>query len=130
MLVIATVVVIALTLLDPSAKPSPAKDGFAAVFWVALAVIGVHLDALLIESTSQVTEPMGRALVRVHLDGDSFEGELVWADSHFVKLRNESGQVILSKAQIGRIEALEEPLSAAAVDVAPDRPAEHRPDST
>jgi hypothetical protein len=89
-----------------------------------------ELDAVLIQSTSQVTEPMGRPLVRVHLDGDSFEGEVVWADSHFVKLRNESGQVILSKAQIGRIEALEEPLPVAAVDATPDRPAEHRPNST
>jgi hypothetical protein len=88
------------------------------------------LDALLIESTSQVAEPMGRALVRVHLDGDSFEGELVWADSHFVKLRNASGQVVLAKAQIGRIEALEEPLSAAAVDVMPDGSAPCRANPT
>ena len=119
MLVIATVVVIALTLLDPSAKPSPAKDGFAAVFWVALAVIGVHSgrppDRIHLASHRADGTGPGAA----HLDGDLFEGELVWADSHFVKLRNESGQVILSKAQIGRIEALEEPLSAAAVDVAP-----------
>jgi cell division protease FtsH len=78
------------------------------------------LDALLIESTTQLAEPTGKAIVRVFLDGEAIEGELIWADAHFVKIGGDRGQMIVPKAQIERIEALEGTESADPSDVKPD----------
>ena len=65
------------------------------------------LDAALIESASQLSQPTGRVLVRVSLeDGSLLEGELVWADSAFVKIREPRGTTVLvSKQQIRKLEA-------------------------
>jgi len=79
------------------------------------------LDAVLIESTTQLAEPTGRARVRVVLDGNAaVEGELVWADANFLKIRGENAQMIVPKAQVRRIEALEGTEAADPLDVIPD----------
>lgn len=67
------------------------------------------LDSILIESASQVAEPTGKARVRVTLpDGSFVEGEVVWADSAFIKLRRlqDQTETLIAKRQIQRIEAL------------------------
>ncbi len=69
-----------------------------------------HVDALLIESTTQLSRPVGRARVRLTLrQGSVVEGELVWADAAFVKLHDEggSGDTIVPKAQIETLETLD-----------------------
>ncbi|MGH7286753.1 MAG: hypothetical protein ACREI8_01890, partial [Myxococcota bacterium] len=79
----------------------PAAGGFAGRF--------DQVDALLIESTTRLTQPTGRALVRLTLvEGAVVEGELVWADAVFVKLRSENGAGvrIVPKLQIKSIEPL------------------------
>jgi len=79
------------------------------------------LDTLLIDSTSQLTEPTGRAMVRVVLDGDAIEGEVVWVDGHFLKLRRPQGEVLVSKAQIQRMEPLDGTECADSPELAPNR---------
>ncbi|MBI4822371.1 MAG: AAA family ATPase [Deltaproteobacteria bacterium] len=68
------------------------------------------LDAVLIESASQLSQPTGKANVRVTLTGDakdSLEGELVWADGAFLKLRKADGAaVIVPKHEVARIDTL------------------------
>lgn len=67
-----------------------------------------RLDAVLIESNSQLAEPTGRAVVRVTLvDNSLVEGEVVWADASFVKIRSLADQTdtIVAKSQIHKIEA-------------------------
>jgi len=68
-----------------------------------------HVDALLIESTTQLSQPTGRARVRLTLDGGTIvEGELVWADAAFVKVRGETGsEAIVPKISIKTLEALD-----------------------
>jgi ATP-dependent Zn protease len=68
-----------------------------------------QVDSILIESTTQLSQPTGRAIVRLTLhEGIVVEGELVWADAVFVKLETESeqGSTIVPKAQIKTIESL------------------------
>ncbi len=67
------------------------------------------VDSVLIESSSQVAEPSGRAVVRLVLgDGSIVEGELVWANTSFLKVRAEGGEeTLVPKRQIVRLEALE-----------------------
>lgn len=68
------------------------------------------VDMLIIESATQLSEPTGRAVVRIRLkEGDSIEGEVIWADASFVKLRElESGEEkLVPKFQIVTVEALE-----------------------
>ena len=68
-----------------------------------------RLDAVLIESTSQLAEPTGRAVVRVHLKDDSIlEGDVLWADATFIKLRTRDGDagILVPKAQVMRLEAV------------------------
>jgi cell division protease FtsH len=80
-----------------------------------------QLDALLIESTSQLSQPSGRARVRLTLrEGSVVEGDLVWADASFVKLRREgeAGDTIVPKRQIKTLEPLDGTEPAA--DVTPD----------
>ncbi len=79
----------------------PAAGGFARRF--------DQVDALLIESSTRLTQPTGRALVRLTLvEGAVVEGELIWADAVFVKLRSENGggARIVPKLQIKSIEPL------------------------
>jgi cell division protease FtsH len=82
-----------------------------------------QVDAALIESTTQLSQPTGRARVRLTLqEGRLVEGELVWADAAFVKVRTgEDGEhAIVPKFQIKTLEALDG-TGEAAGDVAPDR---------
>ncbi|MBN1911569.1 MAG: AAA family ATPase [Pirellulales bacterium] len=85
------------------------------------------VDALLIESTTQLAEPIGKAVVRVSLDGHAIEGELVWADAHFLKIRSPQGEVVVPKAQVERIEPLEGTVAANPLDVQPDPWASRNP---
>jgi len=69
-----------------------------------------RVDALLIESTTQLSQPTGRARVRLTLDeGTIVEGELVWADAAFVKVRDEEtgAETIVLKRSIKTLEALD-----------------------
>ncbi len=82
-----------------------------------------HLDALLIESTTQLSQPTGRARVRLTLDeGTVVEGELVWADAAFLKVRVEDGggMRVVPKVKIKTLEALDGTEGVAAADLRPD----------
>src|SRR5262245_15988190 len=69
------------------------------------------LDAVLIESTTQLAEPTGKAVVRITLDENrSVEGEVVWVDAQFIKVRTLDGsrtESIIPKHQIRTIEVIE-----------------------
>jgi len=87
-----------------------------------------RLDAILIESTSQLAQPTGKAVVRLALAGDStIEGQLLWADANYVKICGACGETIVPKAQIRRIEALEGTEMADPLDVQPDPWARRNP---
>lgn len=82
------------------------------------------LDAVLFEATTQLAEPTARALVRVTLqDETTIEGEVVWVDPSFLKVRRSSdGQpTIIPKAQVIQMQALEGTASIASEDVQVDR---------
>lgn len=65
------------------------------------------LDSALVESLTQLTQPTGKARVRAHLDSGPVQGELVWLDAAFIKLRRDDGSTVLvSKSQIRTLEAL------------------------
>jgi SpoVK/Ycf46/Vps4 family AAA+-type ATPase len=70
------------------------------------AVFFDHLDQIVVESASQLAQPVGRVVLRATLrDGAAFEGEVVWADGHFVKLRRADGEsVILAKREVVTLE--------------------------
>jgi cell division protease FtsH len=89
-----------------------------------------RVDALLIESTTQVAQPTGRAVVRLKLeDGEVVEGELVWADASFLKLRSETGaETIVPKLRVKTIEAAAGTEDAEPGDVVADAWAAHTPD--
>ncbi len=68
-----------------------------------------QLDQILVESASQLAQPTGRILVRLTLrDGEPVEGELLWADGAFVKVRRslDDQAAIVPKAQIKHLEPL------------------------
>lgn len=68
------------------------------------------LDAVLFEATTQLAEPVGRAVVRVNLEnGTTIEGDVVWADPNFVKIRRSDANstCIIPKHQISNLEALQ-----------------------
>jgi cell division protease FtsH len=69
------------------------------------------LDAVLIESTTQLAEPTGKAVVRITLDENrSVVGEVVWVDAQFIKIRvpgENRTESIVPKHQIQTIEVLE-----------------------
>jgi cell division protease FtsH len=67
------------------------------------------LDSLLIESATQLAEPTGTARVRIRLlDGPPVEGDVIWADASFLKLRcNDQPDVLVAKSQIQQLEALD-----------------------
>lgn len=68
-----------------------------------------RLDAVLIESTSQLAEPTGRAVVRLLLrDQTPLEGDVLWVDATYIKLRTRDGDagILVPKAQVLRLEAV------------------------
>ncbi len=94
-----------------------------------------HIDALLIESTTQLSQPTGRARVRLTLDeGTIVEGELVWADAAFLKVRSsdDGAETIVLKRSIKTLEALDGTESRSEPKVSEDHrpiaPADLRPD--
>ena len=90
-----------------------------------------RVDSLLIESLSQVSEPTGRAVVRLTLqEGTVVEGEVVWANASLIKLRTiEAPQgVFVLKTQIATIKAIEGTETAERQDVQPDTWAKHTPE--
>ena len=67
------------------------------------------LDSLMIESATQLAEPTGTARVRIRLlESASVEGDIVWADATFLKVRR-SGEadLIVAKRQIQQLEVLD-----------------------
>jgi cell division protease FtsH len=89
------------------------------------------VDSLLIESAAQLAEPTGTARVRVTLrDGPAVEGEVVWADASFLKLRRDDDDtdVLVPKVQVLHIEALAGTERADLEDLSIDRWALRQPD--
>jgi cell division protease FtsH len=80
------------------------------------------LDALLIESTTQLSQPNGRARVRLTLDeGAIVEGELVWADAAWLKVRGEAGsETVVRKSSIKSLEALDGTDRVSSEELRPD----------
>ena len=90
-----------------------------------------RLDAVLIESTSQLAEPTGRAVVRLHLkDHPPMEGDVLWVDATFIKLRPSGSEtaVLVPKAQIQRLEAISGTEAVSRDDVSADKWAGRRTD--
>jgi cell division protease FtsH len=82
-----------------------------------------QVDAALIESTTQLSQPTGCARVRLTLrEGRQLEGDLVWADAAFVKvhLGEDGAHAIVPKFQIEKLEALDGTDPAEVGDVTPD----------
>ena len=89
------------------------------------------LDSLLIESASQLSEPTGAAQVRLTLkDAQLVEGEVVWADASFIKIRRngDDSDLVVPKLQIHRLEALFGTEAADAEDLVVDQWATRLPD--
>ncbi len=88
------------------------------------------LDSLIIESTSQLSQSTGKAMVRISLlEGTQIQGELVWADAGFLKVRADDGSsMIVPKNMVKTLEAIEGTEWADAADVSPDRWAGRSPD--
>lgn len=82
-----------------------------------------QLDSLLIESTSQLSEPTGRAVVRLQLrDGSLVEGNVLWADATFLKIARADGtSLLVPKAQVLRLEAAAGTESVSRENVSEDR---------
>lgn len=105
--------ILAVRELNGSAGTQPVRIGvqhFAAAFEAVRARPEqfTRLDAVLIESTTQLAEPTGKAIVRLTLQEDAVvEGAIVWMDSAFIKIRTEGGaETIVPKQQIQKIESL------------------------
>lgn len=81
-----------------------------------------RLDAVLVESVTQLAEPTGRAVARVTMaSGQVLEGDVLWMNTTHIKLQAEDGsQCIVSREHAAIIEALEG-TELAGGDVAPDR---------
>jgi cell division protease FtsH len=82
------------------------------------------LDSLMIESASQLAEPTGVARVRIRLlDSSPVEGEVVWADATFLKIRRGGGEpdLIVAKRQIQQLEVLDGTDSAILDDLQIDK---------
>ena len=82
------------------------------------------LDAVLFEATTQLAEPTGRAVVRATLLNDTqVEGDVVWVDPNFVKLRQQPdlSTCILPKTQIVKLEALSGTTTVSADELQVDR---------
>jgi cell division protease FtsH len=90
------------------------------------------LDSILIESATQLAEPTGTARVRVWLrDAAPIEGEVVWADAAFLKIRRGHGEpdLIVVKRQVQQLEVVDGTDSIALDELQIDRWA-MRPSST
>ena len=90
-----------------------------------------RLDAVLIESTSQLAEPTGRAVVRLVLrDQSTLEGDVVWVDATYIKLRTRDGDagILVPKLQVLRLEAVSGTEAVSRDDVVGDQWAGHRAD--
>lgn len=81
-----------------------------------------RLDAVLVESVTQLAEPTGRAVARVTMiGGQVLEGDVVWMNTTHIKLRDADGnESIVSREHAAIIEAMEGTESAGD-DVSPDR---------
>jgi cell division protease FtsH len=82
------------------------------------------LDAVLFEATTQLAEPTARAVARITLvNGKEMEGDIVWVDPNFVKIRRPSDQstCIIPKSQITQLEAAPGTAAVAAEDLQIDR---------
>jgi cell division protease FtsH len=90
-----------------------------------------QLDAVLIESGSQLVRPNGTLFLRATLDdGSAVSGELLWADERFLKLKGPDGAAIaLAKQSIARIETLAGSAAARVEEIREDRWARVIPDS-
>jgi cell division protease FtsH len=81
------------------------------------------LDAVLIESNTQLAEPTGKAVVRVTMvDGAAVEGEIVWADASFLKIRSLDDETdsVLAKSRIHQVQSLAGTEAAHRGEVKPD----------
>jgi cell division protease FtsH len=81
------------------------------------------LDSVLVESASQLAEPTGKAIARLNLrDGSVLEGEVLWADGVFIKLRqnSDSGEILVPKMHVLSMQSLEGTEPARAEDVITD----------
>jgi hypothetical protein len=90
-----------------------------------------RVDALLIESTTQLARSRGCARVRLKLEGgDVVEGEVVWADAGFLKVRSpgDGSETIVPKQRVIAIEALAGTEAVRAEEVASDPWAARIPD--
>jgi cell division protease FtsH len=90
-----------------------------------------RLDAVLIESTSQLAEPTGRAVVRLLLrDHSTLEGDVVWVDATYIKVRTRDGDagILVPKAQVLRLEAVSGTEAMSRDDVVGDQWAGRRAD--
>ena len=68
------------------------------------------LDLLMIESATQLAEPTGTARVQIRLlDASPVEGDVIWANGAFLKIRRGGGEsdIIVAKQQIQQLEVLE-----------------------
>ena len=83
------------------------------------------LDAVLIESMTQLAQPTGGAVAKLSLrDGSVVEGDVVWADAGFVKIRergDDERAVVVPKSQLLRVEALAGTDVAGTADALGDR---------
>jgi hypothetical protein len=82
-----------------------------------------RLDSILVESVSQFSEPVGRAVARVTLTtGRVIEGDVLWMNAGHIKLRLADGsEVIVAKDMAEQIAPLNGTEAAPAGDFAPDR---------
>jgi ATP-dependent Zn protease len=82
-----------------------------------------RLDSILVESVSQFSEPIGRAVARVTLTtGTVLEGDVLWMNAGHIKLRVADGsEVIVAKDMAEQIVPLNGTQTAPSGDFAPDR---------
>ena len=98
--------------LDGTSEDRPGLA--AAMMLTALAMLAVQ-DAL--------ARAKGKALVRItQAEGSLIQGELVWADATFLKIRAEDGSsVLVAKSLVKSLEVLDGTDLSADGDVVPDR---------
>jgi cell division protease FtsH len=90
------------------------------------------LDAVLVESLTQMVQPAGRVVLRASLaDGAEVSGELLWADPGYFKVRSADGAstTTIARGQVRRIEALAGTAPARLEEIAQDRFARLLPES-
>lgn len=67
------------------------------------------IDSILIESTSQLTQPQGKATVRISLEGGlTVTGDVIWANAAFIKIKSsqDKSEIAIAKNQICRLEPI------------------------